>query len=293
MRMVQLVALWLLVSCSVLAEQPPNEIRNSVEMTLVLIPSGSFSMGSASGDDQSHDDERQHQVRISEPFYMGTTEVTQAQFQKVMGFNPSKFRGVAGSAESGSLPVEQVSWSDAVGFCNRLSSMPGEKKHNRTYLLPTEAQWEYACRAGNTLDLGFESNVEELSKYAWFGDNSGEKLLDTAAIWKSVNEDVDHYLSILNKNQCRPHKVGQKNPNPWGLYDMHGNVWEWCSDWYAPYPKGVRVDPVGALSGTDRVLRGGGYHFQATDCRCAERHGSFPSNRVDDLGFRVVLRIDK
>jgi len=282
-----------LILCSSIAiAQPPKEITNSLGMKLVLVPSGRFTMGSASNDPYSEDDEKPHEVVISKPFYMGTTEVTQAEYQKVMGSNPSSFKNAQNSSDTETLPVEQVSWEDAVEFCKRLSSLPEEKQSSRAYRLPSEAQWEYACRAGQNGPFGFDGPLNALDQFAWFADNSGDKALDSQQLWKASNEDLDEYLKVLKSNGCRTRPVGKKKPNAWGLHDMHGNVWEWCGDWYSDYPKGPSTDPVGPVRGTDRVIRGGGFHFQPQDCRSAERHGSFPSNRVDDLGFRVILPID-
>jgi len=277
---------------SIATAQTPKQIDNSVGMKLVLIPSGEFTMGSATSESQADDDERQYQATITKPFYMGVTEVTQGQYQKVMGTNPSSFKDAQDPERSANMPVEQVSWEDAVEFCRRLSLMPNEKQSNRVYRLPTEAQWEYACRAGQKGPFGFDSATNELGQFAWFADNSGDKPLDSNRVWKETKEDLDEYLKVLKNNRCRTHAVGKKKPNAWGLYDMHGNVWEWCADWYGDYPKGQASDPAGPQKGTDRVVRGGGFHFQSQDCRSAERLGSFPSNRVDDLGFRVVVVID-
>lgn len=282
----------MIVFASIASAQTPQQIDNSLGMKLVLIPSGQFTMGSAPGDLQSDDDEKQFQVSISKPFYMGATEVTQGQYQKVMGLNPSSFKDSKDNAGSANRPVEQVSWEDAVEFCKRLSMMPDEKQNKRVYRLPTEAQWEYACRAGQKGPFGFDSGTGELGQFAWFANNSGDKPIDSQEVWKATKEELDEYLKVLKENRCRTQPVAQKKPNAWGLYDMHGNVWEWCADWYSDYPKGQATDPSGPQKGTDRVVRGGGFHFQSQDCRSAERHGSFPANRVDDLGFRVVVAND-
>jgi formylglycine-generating enzyme required for sulfatase activity len=249
-------------------------------------------MGAPPSEPHADDDERPFLAILSKPFYMGVTEVTQGQYQKVMGTNPSSFKDAQDPERSANMPVEQVSWEDAVEFCRRLSAMPEEKQRNRIYRLPTEAQWEYACRAGQQGPFGFDSATHELGQFAWFADNSGDKLLDSNRIWKEAQEDLDGYLKVLKGNRCRTHAAGQKKPNAWGLYDMHGNVGEWCADWYDDYPKGQATDPTGPQKGTDRVVRGGGFHFQSKDCRSAERLGSFPTNRVDDLGFRVIVVVD-
>jgi formylglycine-generating enzyme required for sulfatase activity len=169
--------------------------------------------------------------------------------------NPSYFKG----AEN---PVEQVSWEDAVEFCRKLSELSAEKAAGNVYRLPTEAQWEYACRAGTTTQFSFGDDESDLGDYAWYRENSASKA----------------------------HPVGGKQPNAWGLYDMHGNVWEWCQDWYDDYPSGAVTDPTGPADGSGRVIRGGGWDFIAEICRSAYRSGFGPSFRsLSDCGFRVCL----
>jgi len=171
-------------------------------------------------------------------FSIGVHEVTQSEYESVMGVNPSYFKGA-------NNPVEMVSWDDAVAFCVKLSSLPAEVAAGRVYRLPTEAEWEYACRAGTTTEYSFGDDTQDLGKYAWYDDNSG----DTT------------------------HAVGEKLPNGWGLYDMHGNVWEWCSD----------------ADGSLRVVRGGGWSYGAAGCRTAFRISSVPTNRFNFMGFRLAL----
>ena len=173
------------------------EATNSIGMKLRLIPAGEFMMGSPGTESGREDDETQHRVSITKPFYLGVTEVTQEQYQKVMGTNPSYFKGPQN-------PVETVSWADAVEFCRKLSAMPAEKTAGHVYRLPTEAEWEYACRAGTTTAYSFGDDASRLGDYGWFGGNSDSKT----------------------------HQVGEKKPNAWGLYDMHGGVYEWCQDRY-------------------------------------------------------------
>ena len=156
--------------------------------------------------------------------------------------------------------VETVSWEDAVEFCRRLSDLPEEKAAGRVYRLSTEAQWEYACRAGTTTAYSFGDDASKLGDCAWFGENSGGS----------------------------PHPVGRKKPNSWGLYDMHGNVWEWCSDWYDQYPSGAVTDPTGPQSGLKRVNLGGCYSRPAADSRLAVRGKHLSSKSFPNLGFRVV-----
>jgi len=230
---------------------PPSEIVNSVGMKLKLIPAGEFMMGSPESDDHALSHERpQHKVRITKPFYLGVYEVTQAEYEKVMESNPSRFKG-------GSNPVEMVFWRDAVEFCRRLSA-----KECKTYRLPTEAEWEYACRAGTTTRYSFGDDEESLGEYAWYTDNSDGKT----------------------------HPVGQKKPNAWGLHDMHGNVWEWCADYYRMdyYAVSPTDDPVGPETATPRVFRGGCWWRVAGYCRSAYRLRFVPQPRYGSLGFRVA-----
>ena len=223
------------------------ESADSIGMEFKLIPAGTFTMGDASGED----DETPHEVTLTKPFKMGVHEVTQAQYEQLMGTNPSEFKGADN-------PVETVNWDDAVDFCRRLSELPAEKKAGNVYRLPTEAEWEYACRAGTTTRFSFGDDESELGDYAWFYGNTS-------------------------------HPVGGKKPNAWGLYDMHGNVWEWCQDWYADYPSGSMTNPSGATSGSARVFRGGGWDDTAEDCRSAYRNRNDPSIRNYYFGFRVCL----
>jgi formylglycine-generating enzyme required for sulfatase activity len=205
----------------------------------------------------------QHKVRITKPFYLGVTEVTQQQYAKVMGNNPSCYSNSRPGADIGkgldtsNFPVEMVSWDDAVEFCKKLSEMEG-----CTYRLPTEAEWEYACRAGSTSRYCFGDDESQLVEYAWYSLNSGNT----------------------------SHPVAQKKANAWGLHDMHGNVWEWCSDWYGKdyYTKSPKDDPTGPATGSSRVIRGGSWCFSAKNCQSAIRFRFLPSLRPDFLGFRVA-----
>ena len=229
--------------------EPPRTITNGIGMNLVLIPAGTFLMGSTKKEQVREDEQVQHQVTLTRDFYLGMTQVTQAQYKKVMGMNPSYFRGkeVKGR-DSSEFPVDSVSWEDGLEFCKKLSALPEEKKAGRVYRLPTEAEWEYACRAGTTTDYSFGDDETKLKEYAWFSKNSARKT----------------------------HAVGQKKPNPWGLYDMHGNVWEWCRD---------RIEKISDF----RVSRGGSWLNAAALCRSARRGGIFSSYRSSTIGFRVAL----
>ena len=229
------------------------ELGNGVAMRLVLIPAGKFLMGSPKTETGQNKDERegpQHEVTISKAFYMGLTEVTQEQYASVIGKNPSEFSGRTN-------PVEQVSWNEAVEFCRKLSQKTG-----KTVRLPTEAEWEYACRAGSKTRFHFGDADEDLGKYAWYKANSNKKT----------------------------HPVGKKKPNAWGLYDMYGNVREWCADWYADsYANAKPIDPQGPDSGSLRVLRGGGWIRTPAYCRSADRDWFQPVKRRSYDGFRVVV----
>ena len=248
-------------------------LTNSIGMKLTIIPKGTFLMGAPPDEEGSDDSERQHVVTISKDLYLGMYEVTQAEYQKVMGINPSEFQGdkiaerhpktgrVIKAVDSSNYPVENVSWLDAVEFCKKLSDLPEERAAKRVYRLPTEAEWEHACRAGSMTAFSFGDDRSELSEYAWFSSSS-------------------------------THPVVQKKPNAWGLYDMHGNVWEWCSDWYGDYPASDALDPAGAALGKYRVIRGGGWYNNTnlvTDCRSAYRGRWEISSRVNRHGFRVAL----
>jgi formylglycine-generating enzyme required for sulfatase activity len=244
-----------------LQAQTPKEITNSIGLKLVLVPKGTFMMGSPESDLNRQKNETQHEVTISKGYYLGVYEVTQAQYEKVMGKNPSRFQGAKVGNENADLPVENVSWDDAVEFCKKLSDLPEEKKAGRLYRLPTEAEWEYACRAGSKTAYSFDDEEGLLPEYGWFKRNSSN----------------------------RTHTVGLLESNAWGLYDMHGNVWEWCSDWYGEYPKGAVSDPTGPCEGSFRVYRGGSWGSVAADCRSASRRWNAPSLRNGGLGFRVAL----
>ncbi|MBI4749442.1 MAG: SUMF1/EgtB/PvdO family nonheme iron enzyme [Acidobacteria bacterium] len=221
--------------------QLPSEFKNSLGIEFVLIPAGEFQMGST----QFGDEKPVHKVKICQPFYLGKYQVTQAQWQAVMGSNPSYFKGE-------DLPVENVSWDKVQRFIKALNG-----RGDGPYQLPTEAQWEYACRAGTTGD--YAGNLDEM---CWYEGNS----------------------------ESKTHPVGQKKPNGWGLYDMHGNVWEWCQDWYdnGYSAKSAGSDPKGPSDGSARVYRGGSWFYTAIYCRSANRARNTPGTRNNDLGFRLV-----
>ena len=240
----------------------PKEVSNSIGIKLMRIPKGKFMMGSPETEKERRVDETQHEVTISQNFYMGATEVTQGQWQKVMGNKPSKFEG-------DELPVQKISWDESVEFCKRLSQMPEEIRAGRKYRLPTESEWEYACRAGTTTPFHFGSQLNGRQANC---DGNGPYGTDTRG---------------QNLKNTTP--VGKYPPNQWGLYDMHGNVVEWCSDWYGEYPSGSVTDPSGPATGSGRVIRSGGWNVGAVFCRSADRYGIVPSFRSHSLGFRLAM----
>jgi formylglycine-generating enzyme required for sulfatase activity len=236
-----------------------EETTNSIGMRFVLIPAGEFMMGSPVDDQVFLDSERpQHQVRITKPFYLGVHEVTQGQYEAVMGSCP--WSGEPHVKEGAEYPASCVSWEDAVAFCEKLSA-----KEGRTYRLPTEAEWEYACRAGSSTGFFFGDDPPALGNHAWYDENA----------WTAGEQYA--------------HAVGRKKPNGWGLHDLHGNVWEWCSDWYGHdyYKRSPVDDPTGSSSGDVRVVRGGSWNYDPTDARSADRNWTVPDNRDLGSGFRV------
>ena len=232
------------------------------------IPAGSFLMGSTTG---NADEKPAHRVRISRPFEMGKYEVTQAQWVVVMGQNPSNFKGA-------NLPVENVSWEAVQLFIQKLN----DQTDKYIYRLPTEAEWEYACRAGSTGDY-----AGALDAMAWYADNSGIQRLNASELWKADNAG---YLNKLLGNKAQTHPVGLKQANAWGLYDMYGNVWEWCQDLYAEtyYGKSLESDPQGPSAGALRVRRGGSWYNFPISCRSSQRDKFHPEAFFSNIGFRLV-----
>jgi formylglycine-generating enzyme required for sulfatase activity len=236
------------------------DLGGGVSLELVWIPAGSFTMGSPDNESGRYDDEGpQHKVTISKGFWMGKHEVTQEQWQAVMGRNPSKFKGSKN-------PVEQVSWDGCQSYIQQLN----RKVQGVGFRLPTEAEWEYACRAGTTTAFHYGNDLDA----------------------SLANFDGNYPYGNGRKGEYRRKTVpvGSFKPNAFGLYDMHGNVWEWCQDWYGAYPSGAVTDPAGPGAGSSRVLRGGSWLNHARGCRSAGRYNRVPGNRIFDIGFRVVLR---
>jgi len=236
---------------------PPKELAvdlgGGVKLEMVLIPAGEFLMGSPDADNAVTGYARpQHRVRITVPFYLGKYQVTQEQWRAVMRRNPSY-------VHASKHPVEQVSWQDCQQFLDKLNLRQGNPAGK--FLLPTEAQWEYACRAGSTTNYCCGGDETRLEEYGWYDVNSGR----------------------------RTHPVGQKKANAFGLYDMHGNVWEWCADWYDEgyYAKSPADDPRGPATGLARVRRGGSAYGPAKNCRSSNRNYLVPRESDLDLGFRV------
>jgi formylglycine-generating enzyme required for sulfatase activity len=256
-------------------EEITLDLGNNVTMRLVLIPAGKFTMGSPDSEPGRYPDEGpQHEVTISRPFYMGVHEVTQEQYQQVMGANPSFFKGQPAN------PVEMVFWDDAMEFCQKLSEKTGKK-----VALPTEAQWEYACRAGTTTAFHTGDELKPTQANADFSASGPPGVLAKAMAW------VRKFLRIKAKAvDVGMVPVGSFPPNGFGLYDMHGNVWEWCSGWYDDsYASAKNIDPTGPASGTLRVLRGGCWGSIPRICRSADRNRSGPDYRFGFIGFRVVV----
>ncbi|MFM7167872.1 MAG: formylglycine-generating enzyme family protein [Planctomycetaceae bacterium] len=230
-------------------------VTNSVNMTFVWLPRGEFLMGSTRTEKDRQADERQHRVHLNRDIAFGVHEVTQEQYERVMGVNPSRWRGK-------SHPVDTVSWHDAVAFCELLSQISAEQESFRSYRLPTEAEWEYACRAGTDSPWSFGVSTKDLDRFAW---------------------------ARIRPYSTQP--VGTRKPNPWGIFDLHGNVWEWCQDWYGPYDDaGPSIDPGGVVKGADRVIRGGAFFHPASQMRSAHRSHANPETRDENAsGFRIVL----
>ena len=228
----------------------------NLKLDMLWCKPGTFMMGSPEDEKVRQEEETQHEVTLTKGFYLGKYEVTQAQWEKVMGTNPSNFKGAT-------LPMEKVSWNDAMEFCKKLTPMEkaaGRLPEGWVYTLPSEAQWEYACRAGTTTAY-------------YFGDEITPKQ--------------------ANYNVGKTTSVGTYPANAWGFHDLHGNVWEWCSDWYGDYPSGSANDPVGPSVGTLRVFRGGSWYYIGRNLRSAFRSRDAPDIRSFNLGFRLSFQTEK
>lgn len=240
------------------APAPPKtviiDLGGDVKMEFVLIQKGKFTMGSPKDEKWRVPNEEPHEVEIPKSFYLAKYPVTQEQYQAIMKDNPSYFQAGEGGAvevkdlDTKQFPVENVSWENAQAFCKKIQH---QDKRSCQFRLPTEAEWEYACRAGSKTTYYFGDDPKNLSEYAWFKDNS----------------------------EGRTHRVGEKKPNEWGLYDIHGNVEQWCEDYYA-------TDEVGR-----RVLRGGSWYYREGLCRSASRDGYGSDRHNNHVGFRVAFRL--
>ena len=219
------------------------DLGKGVNLDIVLIPAGRFMMGSPASEKGRNENETQHEVTLTKSYYMGKYELTQEQWEAVMGNNPSEIKGVK-------LPVTQVSWEDCQEFIKKLNS-----KTTGGYRLPTEAEWEYACRAGTSTAFSYGDSITK---------------------------------SDANINGDNIKAMGSYSPNAFGLYDMHGNVWEWCEDWYGPYPNGKVNDPLGTANGTHRILRGGSFFYGVSEARSSNRATDSPANRSGNAGFRLA-----
>jgi sulfatase modifying factor 1 len=241
-----------------------ESINNTIGKTFNLIPTGTFTMGSPESEPGRASGEDQHKVTISKPFYMQTTEVTQGQWNAVMGTEP--WKGQQHVKEGPNNAATYVSSDDALAYCKKLS-----EKEGKTYRLPTEAEWEYACRAGTETRWSFGDDEKELGDYAWYRENA---------------RDIDEEYA---------HQVGLKKPNAFGLYDMHGNVFEWCHDYFEEdyYKQSPEKDPTGPTSGSFRVLRGGSWYDHAHLSRSVSRSEGVAADRnYYVFGFRVVHELD-
>ena len=220
------------------------DLGAGIKLDMVLIPAREFQMGSPESEKYHQDNALQHEVTLTKPFYMGKYEVTQEQWESVMGNSPSS------RTKGAKLPVTNVSWEDCQEFIKKLN-----EKTSGGYRVPTEAEWEYSCRAGTTTAYSYGDNLTK----------------------SDANIDGDSIKA-----------VGSYRPNAFGLYDMHGNVWEWCNDWYGSLQDGEVTDPKGAATGISRVLRGGSFNNNESKARSSNRNNNTPTNRGTDLGFRLV-----
>jgi formylglycine-generating enzyme required for sulfatase activity len=255
-----------------------------IEMKMRLVPAGTFTMGSPKEEADRREDEARHEVTITRPLYVGVYEVRQKEYYDIMlpgfdhaswqfwrgplhvgaAYNYRDWQGGEGGKLRPNYPMECVTWHKAVEFCKKITAQEekaGRLPEGYVYRLPTEAEWEYACRAGSKTRFCFGDADGSLAEYAWCRGTGGT------------------------------HPVAQKKPNAWGLYDMHGNVWEWCSDWLGTYAAGRAVDPQGTASGSQRVLRGGAWGDEPKYCRSAHRRSNVPDHRDHFDGFRVVVSV--
>jgi len=252
-----------------------KDFTNGIGMKLVRIPKGTFMMGATNDEQNAQPNEKpRHKVELTRDFFMGVHEVTQKQYEKVMGKNPSHFSKNGGGANvvnnlnTDDFPVDNVSWHDTQEFIKKLNALPEEKSRRRVYRLPTEAEWEYCCRTG--------ADVKEM-----FISKKPVATLDP--------KQANYQGSGLNRT-C---KVGSYDANPFGLYDMHGNILEWCQDWFGEttYSDKDRKDPKGPKTGTYKIIRGGAWVYDQSACRAAYRNYTNPEQRGNFFGFRVACDV--
>jgi len=240
---------------------------NTLGMEFVLMPSGTFTMGSPANESHRGISEVRHEVTISKPFYMQTTEVTVKQWYSIMDR-----RMMISQKNTDNIPVTQISWFDCIQFIKRLNRLG-----QGIYRLPTEAEWEYAARAGTFTPYSWGNTID--CEKAMYGNNS-------------LKYDVcQPYIRSIGLQIDQPAPVKSYKPNPWGLHDMHGNVWEWCMDWYGDYKTKPVIDPKGPKSGTMRIRRGGSWFKYGYTCRSANRSFGHPATRYNTTGFRLVREI--
>jgi formylglycine-generating enzyme required for sulfatase activity len=239
----------------------PKNFVNSSGMKFVWIPPGTFMMGSPKEEEGRVPYETRHKVKLTKGFFMAVHLVTQEQWKEIMGTNPSSFKGEK------NLPVEMVSWEDCQNFIEKLRG-----KDKKPYRLPTEAEWEYSCRAGTTTPFYFGGTIstEQANYSGTLAYGNGKKGID--------------------REKTTP--VGRFPPNPWGLYDMCGNLHQWCQDWLGEYPENEVVDPQGPKKGRERVCHGGGWYSGPNDCRSAYRGRAEPSDRGSGIGFRLCFSVE-
>jgi len=265
-----------------------QDFTNSVGMKLVIVRAGKFDMGAPQNEQGATADERpQHKVELTRDFYLGVTEVTQKQFEKVMGKNGSAFSkngsrsGQVNNLNTDDFPADNVNYDDALAFVQKLNALAAEKNAGRKYRLPTEAEWEYACRGGHKI-----ARLGEKAQLPFQFEKPSASLGDGQANFDGNPYGDGKRGTPLN----RPCKVASYEANALGIYDMHGNVWEWCSDFFAAriYNEKDRKDPTGPNNGGGRVLRGGSWGNSGSDCRAARQISYGGNNRSEHVGFRVA-----
>lgn len=253
-----------------------QEFTNKIGMRFKLIPPGEFLMG------QKDIAEPVHKVILTKPFYFGIYSVTQKEWETVMDNNPSKYIRE-------DFPVVNISWNDCHDFINKINDLEFGKNESPKYRLPTEAEWEYACRAGSTSMFYFDQKKESLDDYIWHYKNS--EVTQYIYVEKGI---VNKKLVQVTKTGRMPHPVGKLKPNKFGLYDMHGNVYEWCEDWFSKYPSETVIDPIGTPKeriAKCRIFRGGSYLNYAGYGASAHRDSRIPSYKGEVVGFRLVRSI--